>query len=124
MHDPTERDEVAELQRAVARLRASVMAVTFGLAGGATLFVATAWLLIRGGEPVGPHLALLNNFFPGYSVTWLGAPIGFFYGALVGAVAGWILARVYNAIADRRDPNGAPRGSEAVRAPGKGSEPT
>jgi hypothetical protein len=114
MHDPTERNEVAELQRAVARLRASIMAVTFGMAGGTTLIVATVWLLIRGGNPVGPHLALLNIFFPGYSVTWLGAPIGFFYGALVGAAAGWILARVYNAIADRRDPNGAPRGSEAA----------
>jgi hypothetical protein len=122
MDETTERNEWAELQRAVARLRASVMAVTFGLAGGATLFVATAWLLIRGGEPVGPHLALLNNFFPGYSVTWLGAPIGFCYGALVGAALGWILARVYNSIADRRDPNGAPRRSEAVQAPGEGAE--
>jgi hypothetical protein len=120
MGETTERNEWAELQRAVARLRASVMAVTFGLAGGATLFVATVWLLIRGGEPVGPHLALLNNFFPGYSVTWLGAPIGFLYGVLVGAAVGWILARVYNSIADRRDPNGAPRRSEVGQAPGEG----
>jgi hypothetical protein len=91
------------------------MAVTFGMAGGTTLFVATVWLLIRGGESVGEHLALLNHFFPGYSVTWLGAPIGFCYGALVGAAAGWTLAKVYNAIAGRRDPNGAPGPDEAPR---------
>ena len=89
------------LRGAIARLRASVMAVTFGLAGGTGLFVATAWLVIRGGEVVGPHLGLLNNYFPGYSVTWIGAFVGAFYGALVGAAAGWVLAWTYNRVADR-----------------------
>ena len=96
------KSETAELSHAIARLRSSIMAVTFGLACGTGLFVATAWLLIRGGDPVGPHLGLLSIYFPGYSVTWLGAPIGFFYGALVGAAAGCLLAWVYNYIADRR----------------------
>lgn len=107
------KGEAAQLQRAIARLRSSVMAVTFGLAGGVGMFVATAWLLMRGGDPVGPHLALLNNYFPGYSVTWVGVPIGFFYGALVGAAAGWLLARVYNEIADRRAAPTRPEASVA-----------
>lgn len=93
--------ETRALRVAVARLRASVMAVTFGLLGGTGLFLATAWLLIRGGDPVGPHLALLRNYFPGYSVTWPGALVGFAWGALVGAVTGFSLAWLYNRIADR-----------------------
>jgi hypothetical protein len=93
--------ETRLLRAAVARLRASVMAVTFGLAGGTALFLATVWLLLRGGDPVGPHLGLLANYFPGYTVTWPGAFLGFGYGALVGAVAGWSLARLYNRIAER-----------------------
>jgi len=96
-----ESDESELLAQAVAHLRASVMATTFGLAGGTGLFFATAWLVIRGGQVVGPHLGLLDNYFPGYSVTWPGAFLGLFYGAVVGAVAGWILAFTYNRIARR-----------------------
>ena len=88
--------------QAVARLRASVMAVTFGIVGGLMLFVATVWLIILGptggSEHVGPTLGLLANFFPGYSVTWSGAVVGAFYGALSGAIAGFVLAVIYNRI--------------------------
>jgi hypothetical protein len=75
--------------------------VTFGLTAGTGLFLATVWLLIRGGEVVGPNLALLSNYFPGYSVTWPGACVGFVYGLAAGAVVGWCMARLYNLIADR-----------------------
>jgi len=90
------------LQASIARLRASVMAVVFGLAGGTGLFVATLWLVIRGGPTVGPHLGLLGQYFPGYTVTATGCFVGFFYGALVGGATGWSVARVYNRIADHR----------------------
>lgn len=96
-----ERERKA-LESAMSRLRASVMAVVFGLVGGGGLFLATAWLLLRGGDPVGPHLALLGNYFPGFEVTWGGSLVGFAYGALVGAAGGWSLAWLYNWIAARR----------------------
>ncbi|MCR8915758.1 hypothetical protein FDP08_03735 [Marinobacter panjinensis] len=99
-------DEWKTIGQAIARLRASVMAVTFGIAGGLILFMATAWLLIIGptgeSEHVGPTLGLLSNFFPGYSVTWSGAVVGLFYGALSGAVAGFVLAFIYNLIVGLR----------------------
>jgi hypothetical protein len=99
-------DEWKTIGQAIARLRASVMAVTFGVAGGLILFLATAWLLIlgatEGSEHVGPTLGLLANFFPGYSVTWSGAVVGLFYGALSGAVSGFVLAFVYNLIVASR----------------------
>ncbi len=96
-----EHDREAEwalIDRAVARLRASAMAVVFGLTSGTGLFVATAWLVIRGGSRVGPTLGLLRNYFPGYSVTWPGAFVGFFYAAVLGAVVGWSVAFIYNRI--------------------------
>lgn len=106
MNERTGRSEEEELLRvAIARLRASVMALSFGLTGGAGLFVATAWLLIRGGPNVGQHLSLLGNFFPGYSVTWPGTLIGFLYGAASGAILGWAVAWIYNFIANSRSPS-------------------
>ena len=93
-------DEWQAIGNAVARLRASVMAVTFGIAGAVLLFASTAWLVIQGptggSEHVGPTLGLLANFFPGYSVTWSGAVVGLLYGALTGAGAGFALAVIYN----------------------------
>ena len=96
--------EAKQLRSAIARLRASVMAIVFGLTGGVTLFLATAWLLILGGDTVGHHLSLLGNYFPGYSVTWPGSAVGFLYGALSGAACGWTVAWIYNLVADSRSP--------------------
>ena len=94
---PVTREELGLIETAVARLRAGVLAI-----GGAGLFVATAWLLIKGGENVGATLGLLGNYLPGYAVTWPGAAVGLLYGAAIGAAMGWTLARVYNRLARRR----------------------
>jgi hypothetical protein len=90
------------LRIAVVRLRSRVLAMVFAMLGGTALFVATAWLLVRGGYNVGQHLGLLNNFLPGYSVTWPGAFLGFFYGALVGGLLGWSVAQIYNRVSEYR----------------------
>ena len=92
--------------RAIARLRASVMAVVFAMLGGGALFLATAWLVANAteGQPVGPTLSLLNNYFPGYSVTWPGAFVGLAYGAILGAVGGYVLAYIYNLVVETRHP--------------------
>ena len=95
--------EWAEIERAVARLRASVMAVVMGLTAGTGLFVATVWLVVRGGPVVGPTLGLLGQYFPGYSVTWPGAFLGFFYAAVLGGAVGWSVAFIYNSVVDRRE---------------------
>jgi hypothetical protein len=58
----------------------------------------TAWLLIKGGPHVGAHLQLLGHYFVGYSVTWQGSLVGFFYGALVGGVVGWSIGTIYNGV--------------------------
>jgi hypothetical protein len=94
--------EQALIQDAVARLRASVMAIVFAITSGVGAFVATAWLVIRGGPNVGATLGLLRHYWPGYSVTWGGALVGFFYAALIGGIVGWLVAYIYNRIVSLR----------------------
>jgi len=85
------------------RLNATIHGIVFGLLGGLTIFVATMWLVLKGGAVVGPNLALLNQFFIGYRVTFWGSFIGFGYGFLTGFLVGFFVARVYNWILDMRD---------------------
>lgn len=95
MNNISEQEKEA-LQSSIASLRASVMAVVFGMVGGVGLFLATVWLLIRGGPEVGRTLSLLGHYYPGYSVSWGGAFVGLFYGALTGAILGYSVAMLYN----------------------------
>lgn len=94
--------ELELVTRAIARLRAGIVAVVTGMVAGFGLFAATVWLLIKGGPNVGQNLGLLRAYYPGYSVTWGGSLVGLLYGALTGAVLGWCVAWLYNLLARRR----------------------
>lgn len=83
------------------RLSATVYGIVFGLVLGLGIFVATLWLVIRGGPVVGPNLALLGQFFLAYTVTYLGSMIGFVYGFITGFVIGFSIATIYNWIVSR-----------------------
>ena len=97
---PEWKDE--DLTGNIIRLNDTILAVVLGLMTGLLVFLATNWLVIKGGSPVGPHLALLSEFFPGYSVSFLGSLVGLAYGAALGAAAGWSMAWVYNRLAFRK----------------------
>ena len=83
-------------------LNAKAHGLVVGLVAGLAIFIATNWLVLRGGEVVGPHLALLGQFFIGSRVTFVGSLIGFVYGFGIGYVIGYLGARLYNAIARLR----------------------
>lgn len=78
----------------------------FGMAVGVAtgtliLLVTVIDLLVKGGGvPRDPtfSLDLLGAYFAGYSVTWTGAVLGFGWGFVVGAVAGWFLAFIRNIV--------------------------
>jgi hypothetical protein len=85
------------------RLDAKVHGLVIGLMLGLAIFVATNWLLLKGGEVIGPHLALLGQFFLGYRVSFVGSLIGFAYGFVSGFSIGYVVAWMYNRIADVRE---------------------
>ena len=91
------------LAKAVLRLDSRAVGLIFGLLAAVGLFVATNWLVLRGGPNVGQHLGLLREYFPGYSVTFVGSLIGAAYALAAGFAAGWLTARVYNAVASARE---------------------
>ena len=87
----------------VLRLNAVVQGIVLGLLTGAIMFIATNWLVLKGGPVVGPHLSLLNQFFIGYRVSFLGSLVGFAYGSVVGFAVGYVIAVVYNLAARARE---------------------
>jgi hypothetical protein len=85
------------------RFNAIVQGLVFGILLGGVFFLATNWLILKGGEVVGPHLALLGQFFVGYRVTFVGSLIGFGYGFATGFIAGYLVATLYNWFGVRRE---------------------
>jgi hypothetical protein len=84
---------------AFARLDAVALAVAGGTLCASVLFLATALLLLRGAPPgafVGPHLALLAHFLPGYSVSWAGSFVGILWGFVIGFCSGAAFALFWN----------------------------
>jgi hypothetical protein len=85
------------------RLNAAVQGIVTGIVAGLGLFIATNWLVLKGGRVVGPHLALLSQFFIGYRVTFVGSLIGFVYGFACGFIGGYLVACLYNWIVDLKE---------------------
>ena len=99
-----------KLFSAVLKLNLKILGLVLGLLFGLAIFVATNWLVIKGGhigpsgeDVVGPHLQLLSQFFIGYKVSFLGSIIGFFYGFALGTLCGAVTGWIYNKIADFRN---------------------
>ena len=86
------------LERAVLKLNANILGIVLGIITGLAIFIATNFLILKGGPVIGPHLALLRAFFPYYSVTFLGSIIGFFWGLISGYVVGFVIASIYNLV--------------------------
>jgi len=79
-------------------LNAKVVGLALGLILALAIFVATNWLIIKGGERVGPHLILLSQYFIGYRVTFIGSLIGAAYGFALGTIGGALMGWIYNKI--------------------------
>jgi len=94
-----------KLVKAVLRFNSKFIGLSLGLIIGLAIFLATNWLIIKGGHTtpngeyiVGPHLQLLSQFFIGYRVSFFGSIIGFFYGFAVGTLCGAVFGAIYNKI--------------------------
>jgi hypothetical protein len=94
----------------VLRFNAKLLGLVMGLLMGLFIFIATNWLLLKGGHidsngkyVVGPHLQLLSQFFIGYNVSFIGSIIGFFYGFSIGSLSGALIGWIYNKLVDLRN---------------------
>ena len=93
------RAEEERLFSGILWLNAKALGLVLGLLFGLAIFIATNWLVLKGGRLVGPHLSLLSQYFIGYKVSFLGSIIGFGYGFAVGTLSGALIGWIYNKIA-------------------------
>ena len=105
----TNQKEEEKLFRGALRLNFRMTGLILGIILGLVVFLATNWLVIKGGHispgggvVVGPHLQLLSQFFIGYRVSFLGSIIGFFYGFILGTFSGAAIGWIYDKIVDLR----------------------
>jgi len=101
--------EEINLRRAIILLNFKVLGIALGILIGVVIFIATNWLLIKGGETgptgelvIGPHLELVGQFFIGYTVSFWGSLVGFFYGFLFGLISGVAIGGIYNALVNKK----------------------
>ncbi len=98
-----EEESLADSREAViapvlARMDKLAFATSVGSASGLLIFLATIWLVVKGGDVVGPNLRLLENYFFGYTVTVKGAFLALAYAFCWGFLFGWLFAYLRNLI--------------------------
>ena len=75
------------------KLDKKAFSLTCGIIWGLIVFVVTLWTIWKGG---GNTIGLLDKFYFGYSINYLGAFIGLIWGFIYGLIGGWIFAWLYN----------------------------
>jgi hypothetical protein len=84
--------------QSLAKLDKVALGISLGTLFGLVIFFATNFLVFKGGDLIGPNLALLSQYFIGYEVTFTGSFIGLFYGFVSGFILGWLSAFLRNTI--------------------------
>ena len=88
--------EEEQIRHSVVKLNGHILGFVVGVIGALVIFIATNWLVLKGGEVVGPHMGLIDQFLLGYSVSFLGSLIGAAYLFVIGYVSGLFISAVYN----------------------------
>ena len=96
-HKPNISEE-EQILHSVVKLNGHILGFVLGVIGALIIFLATNWLVLKGGEVVGPHMGLIDQFLLGYSVSFIGSLIGAAYLFVIGYVSGLFVAVVYNGI--------------------------
>ena len=88
----------------VLKISGNALGLALGLLMALQLYLATAWLIVRGTAGESIHAALLVNYFPGYSVSYVGGLFGAAYIFVFTYIFAMILASIYNWIVAIRAP--------------------
>ena len=91
-----------QLAGAILRLSGTVLGLVLGILFSLIIFIATNWLVVKGGPIVGPHLGLLSQYFIGYSVSFIGSLVGVLYAFVFGYLSGLMIAWIYHRIVSMR----------------------
>jgi len=75
------------------KLKKNAFGLAMGVVMGVGVFLATIIVIIKEG---GEHLIILRQFFPGYSISFIGSIFGLIEGFISGYIIGWILIALYN----------------------------
>ena len=86
------------LPDAFPKLDPLALGLSMGMVLGGGLMLATFFVLLQGGDVSGETLTLLNQFYPGYTVTAVGGLVGLAYAFITGFLLGWGYAFLRNAI--------------------------
>jgi hypothetical protein len=78
------------------RIDKSAFGIATGCVSGLIVFLATLWLVIKGGPVASADLDFLGQYFFGYTVTVTGALWGFGHGFLWGFLFGGLFAYFHN----------------------------
>ncbi len=81
------------------KLNVKALAATCAVLWGLALALLTWWYVIRGYDPT--ILEEVGKVYLGYSVSWAGGLVGLVYGLVDGAIAGALVAWVYNLFIDK-----------------------
>ena len=82
----------------LAKIDGLALGISLGTLFGLIIFAATNILIFKGGDVIGPNLALLGQYFVGYDITLSGSLIGLVYGLISGFVLGWLIAGLRNTV--------------------------
>jgi hypothetical protein len=83
------------LRRAFAPWHKRALGVAVGLTAAIVTAGATVFHVVAA-PPGAPNLALLGEFYFGYTVTWPGVLIGAWWSFVVGFTSGWFIAFCVN----------------------------
>lgn len=90
------QEQPAELP--VLRISGHGLGLALGSLAALQLFLSTLWLVLRGTADQSPNAALLANYLPGYSVSFVGGLIGAADMFVFTYVLSLVLAGIYNLV--------------------------
>lgn len=96
LDNPQMEEIPQELVLAFAPLHKRAFGMAVGLTFGSLVFLVTVVAILRPGYP--ELVPLMSQYFYGYSVSWIGAVVGFAWAWFAFFVAGWFTAFLRNLI--------------------------
>ena len=101
MNHDVDRVNLKLLKTAI-RFNARILGLTAGSLAAVVIYIVTQTSIVKWGDDSGGYLGLLAIFFPGYSVSSIGAWVGAFWAFIYFGTCSWLSYRVYGKVLGTR----------------------